>query len=334
MTALALLLASAWAGEPREFKLAPRLAIDGEVLSTEKDGFRVRVEQGVIFVPFDAMEDMRDLASLDEVDPTQWTVLIVGDPEATSLVSAAFGAIPNVDVAVPQRIPDDERRARALSCGDNLTCLSALREPGEWWFLVRATHAGSTLQIDGMLPWRRAEVSWSVVAGSAIDAWQVARASIGLEPDEAVPDAYSAAFPALVEALRARAPEPKDEPDEPEAPPGAWTQRRVAAWSFVPVPGLPSLMRKDYGGFGGALASTIALSAGWVGVSGATTTRRGEFIALATVGSYLSCVSSNQLFGSLGLKRQAAGVSVGPTLGPDGVDGVHVGVTWVDVPRR
>lgn len=337
---LLVLSSAAYAGEPRRFGITPGLVFDAEVVESENDGIRVRVAQGTLFIPFDILEDMQNLGSLDEVGITEWTVLLVGDGPARELASATFSAMPHVSVRSIDELDDPELRARASSCGESLSCLAALRSAGEWQFLAHAELDGAAVQIDGIPPWRRAASTWTVVPGEPLGMWQAAQAALGLEPDDQVPASYVEAFPDLLKLLRGRpephTPPPVDPPpDLPDIPPTVkpektWTSAKVAAWSFVPVPGLPSLLQKDYGAFGGALASTAALTAGWVGATGAATTRRAEHIALASVGSYVGCIASSQLFGALGLKKQRAAVSVLPTIGDGQVDGVMLGVQVYD----
>lgn len=312
---------SAMAGEHRRFSVAPGLQIDAEIVASEKEGFRVQIAQGTMIIPFDLLEDMQDLPATDPLGITPWTVVLVGEPAAVSFSRAAFAAMPETRVL---GVDELDPTLRAESCADSLPCLASLRPAGAWWALVRARMDGSTLMLDGMPAWRRGESTWTVVPADALGVWQTAQAAIGLLPDDQVPAAYTDTFPDLLRDLRAVRQPPV--PVDPEPEPGQWTMRKVAAWSFIPVPGLPSLLQKDYGAFGGALASTAAVTAGWVGATGATSTRRGEHIALATVGSYVGCVASNQLFGALGLRNGRAAVSVLPTLGDGQVDGAMVGL--------
>ena len=94
---------------------------------------------------------------------------------------------------------------------------------------------------------------------------------------------------------------------------------RLNSLSFVPLPGLPSLIRRDYAGFAGALASAGALTAAVVATTGVTSTKTEEHVVLSLVGAYLASVSTSQLFGRLSLDRgKSLTVAAAPQVDPSG----------------
>ena len=88
----------------------------------------------------------------------------------------------------------------------------------------------------------------------------------------------------------------------------------------MPFPGLAAAREQRWGAFGGALATTTAVGAGWVALSGNFSTRQSEHIGLAVSGTYVISVASSELFRQLG----AEGIVVAPApwSGSRGVDGV------------
>jgi hypothetical protein len=89
------------------------------------------------------------------------------------------------------------------------------------------------------------------------------------------------------------------------------SRSQVATLSFIPVPGFPSLMQRDYTGFGLSVASTAAASALWIGASGHTAQRREEQVLVGVAGVYLATVAANHLFGEL--SRRKASIAVTPS---------------------
>jgi hypothetical protein len=292
------------AAEYRGISIAPGLRIETELLETRSDGFYVRVAQGAFLVPFERVDDMITLGSAEEIAPSGWTVVVVGDgeaaPLAVQLTRLAYDALPSTRVQAPLEVEDDARRLRIDSCGANLTCLSALRVPGEWtWYVVAAIREG-TLHLQGLPPFLDAPSTATFTpVGDDTDPLALMSAAgraIQLDVDEVVPDAVAAAWPDLYRSFdRAQG--------RPNAVASPWNNKRVAALAFAPVPGLPSLVRRDWGEFAGALASTAALTAGWVASTGANATRPAEHVGLSIAGAYVSSVASSQLFGWLGLRR-------------------------------
>ncbi len=326
LAAMLMLPALASAGEYRRLVVFPGLPIEGEILSTEADGFVLEVAQGAWFVPFDSIEDMVNLDSPPSA-PVPWTLVLGGEGLSVELAREAFRSIPVVEVREPRAWDGDHPGSQAAACGTDLGCLtgavsSALDAPA-WVYAAVAEPMGEGFRLRARLVSTGMGMDAQVALDSAPVAWtDAARAVLGLEPTGEAPEAFEAALEEARVQLRSEA---------ARASRHSWTPSRVTAWSFVPVPGLPSLLQKDYAGFGGALASTAALAAAWTWTSGRASTRTGEQIALATLGSYVSSVASSQLFGHLSLGRGSTGtttVAIMPRFDDRHVSGVSLSLTW------
>jgi hypothetical protein len=317
----ALLPSLAWAGEARRIVVTPALPLEGEVLETTAEGFLVRVPQGDLLVPFELVEDLTNLEAVPASTPS-WTVVVAGDGPRADAIRAAYGTLDGLSVRSPAGW-DAAMGSKTAACGLDLDCLSAgvaeNAEPTEWVFAAVPTPQTQGLVLETRLVAAGRGRSVPVALDDPAGDWTAAvRESLGLERSESGADAFAPKLSGILSELR--------NADRRIATPKTWTSRRVAALSFVPVPGLPSLLQKDYGTFGGALASSIALTAGWVGTTGFTSTDRGEHIALSVLGAYVSTVASNQVFGHIALRRRSPLVGVAPTFGPAGVDGAALTV--------
>jgi hypothetical protein len=273
-----------------------------------------------LIVPFERVLDLRD-PNPGEVGG-RWTVVVVGDGRVTDTVAAALRLRSGVDVL---SVSDDPLlAASAASCGTSAGCVAALRPEGAWWFVVNAEVGPDGVTLHGRAPFEGADVLTPLPLADADLAWSAVANAIGLEADPAPPSAWAATFaelrPGLSRLVERPAPEagaPQDLEARVQAP-----SRSHLAWSFVPFPGVPSLIRKDWAGFAGALGVTAATTTAWTFASGALTTTRGEHAAVGLLGAYAGSVGVSHLFGAR--SGPAVAVTALPRLGPD--PGVHVAV--------
>jgi hypothetical protein len=293
--------APAWAGEYRHFVVSPGLPIDTELLATEALGFHVRVEQGELVVPFDRVDDM---TTIDAVTPQRWTVVLISTGAERALVEATLQAIPGVTVVAPADLADAAERLKVMSCEATFSCLAVARIPGSWTFFVASDLTEGSLHLRGLAPFSTTPTDVAFTLDETTEdgaaAWQSAATSLGLLAPPAAPAGWTEAYADLVRPL-SRSGRPVHA--APEAT--VWNERRISALAFAPIPGLPSAVRHDWAGFAGAWASTAAMTAGFVGVTGASATTPGEQIGISSVGAYVSSVVSSQLFGIIGARKRA-----------------------------
>lgn len=388
---LGLALSShAWAQEQRSLTVASGQQFDATIVATEDAGFRVRLAQGELVLPFEAVVGFDELpAGRTTLYNTPWQVLLLvagtpgslaDGPTHVALARAAFEAIPDVRV---QLLSDLEPavRERVIGCAADAACVARQLPPASWTFVSQVSGTENALDYRTISPLDLANSGGAPAQRSgrvmtSKDApegtFSALRASLGLVDDAPVTASMRARLaslwpepaPVVVEEPPILAPvtvaaiEPVQKPTEPKAPEpvpepvptpaveAAATPtevapaERVAAerptstprppsardalWSLVPFPGLAAAREQRWGAFGGALATTTAVGAGWVALSGNFSTRQSEHIGLAVSGTYLISVASSELFRQLG----AEGIVVAPApwSGSRGVDGVAVTV--------
>lgn len=286
--------APAMAGEYRHLVISPGLPIDTELLATEALGFHVRIAQGELVVPFDRVDDM---TTIDTVAPQPWTVVLVQSGPERPLVEATFRAIPGVTVIAPSEVADAGERLKVMSCEASFSCLAVARTPGSWTFFVASDFTEGAVHLRGMAPFTTAPVDADFLLEDAQLAWQGAATSLGLTVAAPLPATFADDFSTLARPLA--------RPVRAAPATTVWNERRISALAFAPIPGLPSAVRHDWTGFAGAWASTAALTAGFVAVTGASATTPGEQIGISSVGAYVSSVVSSQLFGIVGARKRA-----------------------------
>lgn len=302
---------------PRRIDLVGSLPLDGQLLATEASGFRVRVRQGEVLVPFELVDELGGPGVSPPRDQV-WTVLLSADsdPLAADVATAALQARRGFEVQAVDTVRGVDFSADPRACGADVTCLAEAHTGDGWVFFLHADRRDGVLSFTGRHTTLAAlQGEGSAAPDDATALFAAVGAGLGLQSaDTSAPEAFMPA----VEALSAGIALERDRQALE-----AWTPRRVASWSFVPVPGLPSLLQEDYGAFAGALAVVAGSTAAWVGATGRSSTTRGEHIALGVAGSYALTVASSQLFGQLSRRRnrRALSVAVAPMATPRSVDG-------------
>jgi hypothetical protein len=306
---------AAWAVGAAQLTFADGLEIEADLLETRGTGFQVRTVQGEWFVPFDDLLNFVELPEGHRSTPVTWTIVLDAAPEALPAATLALTALQGLDVVSGERA-GAEAFAAVERCSPDVDCMAASHQPASWTWFLRAD-----LDADGLLRLRArhtllgstsVEQAGSASAGPLAVVGAVAR-SLGLVAPTAIDASAAAALQAELDRLdRAR--------------PVSMSPARVAALSFVPVPGLPSLLKRDHAAFGAAFATTVGVSAALVASTGAASTRRGEQIGLSVLGTYVASVASSQLFGHFGVRRAPA-VALAPVVGPGGVDGAALQIS-------
>jgi hypothetical protein len=306
-------IAAASAGERRAITVEPGFPLVGEVLATLDDGFRVQVEQGTLVVPFDRVLDLREPAS-GEVQQ-RWSVVVVGDRQVAEAVGAALSLRPGVEVV--SVASDPLLAASAASCGSSAGCVAALRPEGAWWFVVHAEVGPTGVTLHGRAPFEGVDSVTPLPVDDAELAWGAVAHAIGLEAESSSPAAWTTTFAALRPGLMRLVPRsaPREEPAPPLTSSSPKPARSDLALAFVPFPGVPSLVRKDWVGFAGAVGVTAATTTAWAFASGAVTSTRGEHAAVGLLGSYVGSVGVSQLFAAR--RGPAIAVTALPRIGAD-----------------
>lgn len=324
---LTVVTSSAWAGPFREIERTDGLVVRGEIVESRADGFIVGLSQGDLRVSFDDVADLRDLDAAPEAAP--WVVSLTAEGPVDVLMRSVLGQVADVGVWAPDALPDMRWRTAAAGCAGAPGCVQAASPAGSWSVALGAAVVDGDLWLEGATPWRRGAqavrvpldgLTMPVLVAATAEALSMVRLTLRDDPAQA--GAAEAALGVLV----------RNAPSDT-----AWTPGRVAALSFIPVPGLPSILQKRPGAFAGALAVTAASTAAWVGATGYATTSSGEHAALGAAGAYLCSVASSQLFGQLGVQRPERRTAVVMTATPlgqtlNGIDGAMLSV--VVIPTR
>jgi len=90
-------------------------------------------------------------------------------------------------------------------------------------------------------------------------------------------------------------------PVTPAAPPSGPSAGTLRALAWVPLPGLPSMARKDGGGAAACLGITLPATAGMVYVAGSSSFTRTQLLTTGLASYYLLTVATNQAFGLRGI---------------------------------
>lgn len=311
-----LLWSAAWAGELRRVTVEPGITLDVEILRSEEGGFRVSIPQGERKI---RLADVLDLVPIEpgERVVTPFEVILVADSRLTPVARAAWADIPELVVRDVAEVVSPEARE---ACDDDPVCLASAFPQPAWRWIVRVDVVDDALRLSSVLPGRESVARVSALADAPVTLRAAAQQAIELEPDGRVPSALYEAWDTW--ATRRRAP-----------PPGYAKQ---VGLGFLPIPGLPSMVRRDGTGTAGAIGTMLLGTAAWVGVTGTTTTSRAEHAALGAAGAYVFTVAANQIFLHADVRRDRAdaarpSVGVVPLRTPEAPDapiGVALNLAW------
>lgn len=304
ITALALAWGVASAAETRHVVVEPGLGLDVEIVSTEAGGFRVRIPQGERLLRFNDVLSLEPIER-DAMSAPDFEVVLLADKGLDEIARAAWAALPQIEIVDGRAVLP---AAAQEACGVDPSCLASAYTENAWRWIVHVSQVGDTLVFESVLPGRESVVRAVAPADAAVAIRAAAEQAIDLEADGRVPSE-------LVQAYSAWRGVPVTRPTPAHS--------RTVALGFIPFPGVPSLVQRDYAGFGGALGTAVATTAGWVVLTGSVSTSKPEHVALGAVGAYLFTVASNQLFLQLHVKHKVA-MGVVPLGGDEGIDGAAI----------
>lgn len=297
------LLSPAHAQEYRRIKLASGRVLVARVDSSAGGGLTLALAQGQVRVPF---TDVLEIEPVDEATfkaEPPWQVAVLpfsgADPQETAPYAAAvreaLAFLPAVRVLEP---------GEALAaCGADLDCALPL-----------AASAGFTAVVAGeLVPPSQAGVSPRVSLTGAFTSAPTARGhgeALLAEPRPQDPRELVVASAlslnlvptdATLAALPVRPPTPAPLEVPPATRPAETTtpdRARLRALAWVPLPGAPSIARRDWTGLAASWALAVPGSAALVYGTGASATSRGQFLTLSALSCYTMTVASNLLFGT------------------------------------
>lgn len=298
-----LILAGVLLGRPaaaiepqyRRVTLVDGRVLSAEILATEAKGLRMRVPAGEILVSFELLLDMVPISQSEYAAQPPWVVYFSvpasQERELVELVQAMEGMTPQ-PVSVAANGVTTAMAAKAGSCED-MGCLVGAVSKAPWmWVLYGSEGEGGVLKLQVKLNTSPdAPFEATVPAKDRDELWRVLHEALGLSVQGAAPKGSEAAKP-----------EPNASVDE----------RKIAALSFVPVPGLPSILQGD--GAGAAIAAGIFVpsAAVWaVGVRQVAGTNKEALVATAA-GLYAALVFTNHVTGMRSLERERIGVTAAP----------------------
>jgi hypothetical protein len=279
----------AFAGEKqyRKITLTDGRVLGGEVVSTEEVGILMRCAQGQVLIPFEELLDMAPTTRREHDLEAPWVVYLQAPENYYGPIAALYQSIPGmrvIELGVADGGLTVSQAEAAKTCDQDLECVSRAIADAPWMWVLHATEddeGGLTVRSGLNTGGQRKESRAATGDDNAL--WPVLHTAIGLlEPD---------------------GPPPENIVYETNRSAGAFSERRVLAMSFAPVPGLPSLAQRDGGNAGLAWAVVLPSTALWVGAVGHGAQTSPEAVGLSVAGFYVSTVLVNQVFGLRSLKR-------------------------------
>lgn len=326
---LAFLLGLVQPSEAQEFRritLSDGRSLAARVDATTADGLTLTLPQGTVRVPFSLVMNIENIDEATWKDQPSWDILVLplSGPSglaqpASNATREALSRLPSSRVfEVSQLVSrlDPGAYAGLVACQGNLECATPY-----------AASAGMTAMLSGTVlegtP-SRVLLKGTFIATPAVrgegdaslsgpphehprELLTAAALALLVMPSEAtlatlparlsVPPPVAGATvtpPSVTTAPVEPAPTKPIEPAAPRTPPSA---ARLRGLAWVPVPGAPSLARRDWTGFAASWALAIPSSAALVYGAGDSAMTKGEFIGLSVVSCYGATVASNLIFG-------------------------------------
>lgn len=289
----------------RTFQLSDGREFTAIIEATESTGFRVRVPQGQMTVPFSQLYDMMPVTQAEYDVQEDWVIWLAAPAEREKGLIAAFEAVPHVRVSggtkgIGPRIGPEQAEA-AAACDQDMLCIAKAFEAAPWVWIVVARQEGADLVFE-------TQTNLGTPRENPVRAGMLSAVEIGnapwtiLEVTE-VKDPSSAITPI--------------DPVKPVKPPKSADAAEARKMAWMPVPGMPSLARGDMGGFGLSLATALPASVLWVGAVGQNTQSVAGTALVGLGGYYAITVAVNHAVGLKGLDGAAVGVA--PTAGGGGM---------------
>jgi len=279
----------------RELELTDGRTLVAEVLSTEPTGLLLRTPQGDTLVSFEILLDMRPTDADTYEAQGDWVVYVDMDdelqPTALELLAEMEGlSAHKVGAAVNGLSP--EAAANATDCDASLGCIIDATKSGDWMWVLTSEEQYGTPVLRAGLNTGGTRTSAELASIDRDGMWTALHEVLGFEP------------PSSGAPRQRKNPNDNNPTDRPSTP-TKFTKQKVAALSFVPLPGVPSMAQKD--GSNVALAWGLALpvtgafaGAAYAGAGDSP----GEFVGMTVGGYYLATVFANQVAGMRSLKAK------------------------------
>lgn len=347
--ALLLLLLAGTAGPARAAEYRRITVNDGRVLvaaveNTTATGLELSMPQGRTTVRFDQVQSLEEVDQATWAAQPSWTVVVLPPSAADAALIAtldqqlrqAVAEVPAIVATTPDkmsRLTTSQRTAFA-ACGTDAACIQGFLDATGARVAVSARLDGPaddrslvvvTSFAAAPLARREVSVDWlpdaSAMAGPLR---QTVETAMHLQPRPVERVLPRSAEPATATATTTP-PVETTSPAQPLAEPRAATASRgpsdaaLRAMSWVPLPGLPSAARGDWGGFGASWAVVAPGSVAMVAVAGQASFTRPQMLAAGIGGFYVLTVAANKAIGLRGIDAQ---LSAAPLRGGGAVIGL------------
>ena len=319
----------AYAQEFRRITLSDGRVLVAQVEETTADGLVLRLPQGRTQVGFTEVLslDLIDRATWESQAP--WSVLILpfrgeqpsGEArvaeETTAAVLSRLPAVKVVRAGAYGALTPEQKEAFDR-CGADLACVSAAARSAGFTLVLtgqvspgQGQNASVTLALFGNYALApntlgQTEVRYSGSAPSRPR--DILIAALGTVKVTADPATLNS-MPEVLTDIRVAEPTtpvaevPVTPPVTPPVvadAPRAVTEEKLRLLAFVPLPGTPSLVRRDWVGFAASWAMVVPTSMVLVGGTGKASFTQGQFLGLSAAGVYTSTVAANLIFGLRG----------------------------------
>lgn len=283
----------------REFKLSDGRDFTAIIEATEAAGFKVRVPQGTMSVSFDQLFDMVPVTKAEYDSQPDWLVYLAAPPERQKGLADAFEDIPHVAVYGSDKAPSGTRislaqEQQAGACDVDITCIATALAGAPWVWIVVANQEGSDLVFTS-------QTNTGTPRQNPVRAGMINPDQINEAPWTVLELTPATGSTSVVTPLNTH-PTKDDE------------RTKAAKLVWVPIPGMPSLARKDMGGFGMSLATAVPATALWIGAVGQNAQSGAGTALLGLGGYYAITVAVNEAIGLRALPKSTA-IGIGKTPG-------------------
>ena len=283
-----------WGSEPqyRQLTLIDGRVYFAEILETVPEGLRLKMPQGETTVRFELLKDMIPTSEQEYLDQREWIVWVDFAPYQ-DLLEDMLSDIEGIEVsragAHQPGDPQTEEAARQIGeiqdgCDGEINCIIDHSKDLSWRWIV----TGSTLPSGEIRLFAKTNTDSSSTPNMS-------------EPFQPSDDRIWAELHGLFELVIPEEKVPQGGRDRVKLPwdranSAEMTEGRVVSLSFAPVPGLPSLLQGDTGGFVTALGIVVPSTALWVRASWETGQSPAEFLGMSLAGFYTVTVLANQVW--------------------------------------
>ena len=299
--ALAAAPALASDAQYRTLTLVDGRILTAEVVATEPQGLLLEMPQGRAVVEFEMLRDMSPTTKEAYQSQDDWVVWVQVPVVYQDRVEEMLDEMPGIDGALAGYGGGVSGGATAdvVACESDIECIAraAADTPWKWIITGRLDGAGrlelfSRTNTRENLPVHRVSLDKT----ERQDFWFALHELLRLKVPELGPPEVEQDSTILDGPTRTR-----------------MSARRVTALSFLPVPGLPSLLQKDYQGFGTSLGIVVPSTAVWVSAVGYSEPSAAEFGLLSFAGYYTATVLTNQVMGMRSLRKSQPVVGIVPS---------------------